>query len=67
MEAIFYFLEISMDRSIIPNFAHVFAHRTRRWRDLSNLLTLIASIFAAAILLFILARIYRRITRKYSE
>ena len=37
------------------------------WSDFSNLLSLIAGIFATAILLFVLARIYRRITRKYSD
>jgi membrane protein DedA with SNARE-associated domain len=35
------------------------------WSDFSNLLTLIAGIAAAAILLFVLARIYRRMMRKY--
>jgi membrane protein DedA with SNARE-associated domain len=37
------------------------------WSDFSNLLSLIAGIFAAAIVLFVLARIYRRMMRKYSE
>jgi membrane protein DedA with SNARE-associated domain len=37
------------------------------WSEFSNLLSLIAGIFAAAIVLFVLARIYRRIAKKYSE
>ena len=36
------------------------------WNDFSNLLSLIAGMFAAAIILFVLTRIYRRITIKYS-
>jgi membrane protein DedA with SNARE-associated domain len=37
------------------------------WSDFSNLLSLIAGVFAAAIVLFVLARIYHRMMRKYSE
>ncbi len=36
------------------------------WSDFSNLLSLIAGIAAAGILLFVLARIYRRMMRKYT-
>lgn len=37
------------------------------WSNFSNLLSLIAGIFAAAILLFMLGRIYRRIMKRYEE
>lgn len=36
------------------------------WSDFSNFLSLIAGIFAAATLLFVLARIYGRIMKRYS-
>jgi len=36
------------------------------WSNFSNLLSLIAGIFAAAVLLFVLGRIYRRIMNKYT-
>ena len=35
------------------------------WTDFSDLIELVASIAAVAVVLFILARIYRRITRRY--
>jgi len=35
------------------------------WSDFSNLLSLTAGIIAAAVLLFVLARIYRRMMKKY--
>jgi membrane protein DedA with SNARE-associated domain len=35
------------------------------WSDFSNLLSLIAGIFAVVVLLFVLLRIYKRITKKY--
>ena len=37
------------------------------WSDFSNILSLGAAIVAAAVLLFVLARIYRRMMRKYEE
>jgi len=37
------------------------------WSDFSNLLSLTAGIIAAAVLLFILARMYRRMMHKYEE
>lgn len=36
------------------------------WSDFSNLLSLTAGIFAAGALIFVLARIYRRIMKRYS-
>jgi len=37
------------------------------WSDFSNVLSLIAAIAAASILIFVLTRIYRRITRRLAE
>jgi membrane protein DedA with SNARE-associated domain len=58
---------------LLGNFIEPFAALTlgyavgNYWSDFSNLLSLIAGIFAAAILLFVLARIYRRMMKKYEE